>query len=48
MCYNNSFASVERSKYLNDKTNNETENKLYIYTDFGTYYDFFDITPQKF
>ena len=22
MCYNNSFASVERSKYLNDKTNN--------------------------
>jgi len=26
----------------------ETENKLYIYTDFGTYYDFFDITPQKF
>lgn len=26
----------------------EIENKLYIYTDFGTYYDFFDITPQKF
>lgn len=26
----------------------EIENKLYIYTDFGTYYDFFDVTPQKF
>lgn len=26
----------------------EVENKLYIYTDFGTYFDFFDITPQKF
>ena len=26
----------------------EVENKLYIYTDFGTYYDFFDVTPQKF
>jgi hypothetical protein len=26
----------------------EIENKLYIYTNFGTYNDFFDVTPQKF
>lgn len=25
-----------------------TDNKLYIYTDFGSYNDFFDVTPQKF